>query len=384
MDKFSFLSFAQEVIFEAGALTQLGQAVERFGLERLLLITSRSVQAAGHGKTVEAALGNRFVAVFDQVDQHVQDTQVDEVLSLAAENKVDGLIGLGGGSPIGMAKAVAYTLEEKLAVKPDRLRTPSTQPVFPVVAIPTTYAGSEMTAGFGITHSREDPPRKTTINDPRVAPKLVLYDPLLTLDLPPEITASTGMNALAHCIEALYSKTRQPFSSALAVSAIEYIARSLQRCYENGRDVQARTDMLIGAHLAGLSLSGVTMGLHHGLCHVLGGTAGVPHGIANSIILPHAIRFNADATVAELLPAVTALGLSVDGRGPVEAANRAAEAIADLSIRMGLPQHLREAGVKQADLPELARLAFNSKTVQNNPKPITAVSQIETILEEAW
>ena len=142
--------------------------------------------------------------------------------------------------------------------------------------------------------------------------------------------------------------------------------------------------MLIGAHLAGLSLSGVTMGLHHGLCHVLGGTAGVPHGIANSIILPHAIRFNADATAAELLPAVTALGLSVDGRGPVEAANRAAEAIADLSIRMGLPQHLREAGVKQADLPELARLAFNSKTVQNNPKPITAVSQIETILEEAW
>jgi alcohol dehydrogenase len=384
MDKFSFLSFAQEVIFEAGALTQLGQAVERFGLERLLLITSRSVQAAGHGKTVEAALGNRFVAVFDQVDQHVQDTQVDEVLSLAAETQVDGLIGLGGGSPIGMAKAVAYTLEEKLAVKPDRLRTPVTQPVFPVVAIPTTYAGSEMTAGFGITHSREDPPRKITVNDPRVAPKLVLYDPLLTLDLPPEITASTGMNALAHCIEALYSKTRQPFSSALAVSAIEYIARSLQRCYENGRDVQARTDMLIGAHLAGLSLSGVTMGLHHGLCHVLGGTAGVPHGIANSIILPHAIRFNADATAAELLPAVTALGLSVDGSGPVEAVNRAAEAIADLSIRMGLPQRLREAGVKKADLPELARLAFNSQTVQNNPKPITAVSQIETILEEAW
>jgi alcohol dehydrogenase class IV len=384
MNKFRFLSYAQEVIFEVGALAQLGQAVEHFGLERLMLITSRSIQAAGHAKTVETALGNRFVAVFDHVDPHVQDVQVDEVLSLAVETKVDGFIGLGGGSPIGMAKAVACSLEEKLAVKPERLHTPVSQPVFPIVAIPTTYAGSEMTAGFGITHSREDPPRKITINDSRAAPKLVLYDPLLTLDLPPEVTASTGMNALAHCIEALYSKTRQPFSTALAVSAIKYIATSLPLCYENGRDIQARTDMLTGAHLAGLSLSGVSMGLHHGLCHVLGGTAGVPHGIANSIILPHAIRFNADATAAELLPAVTALGLSMDGSSPVEAVNRVADAIAALSARMSLPGRLREAGVKQTDLPELARLAFTSKTVQANPKPITDISQIETILQEAW
>jgi maleylacetate reductase len=223
-----------------------------------------------------------------------------------------------------------------------------------------------------------------TVNDPRVAPKLVVYDPQLTLDLPAEMTASTGMNALAHCIEALYSVTRQPFSSAIAARAAGYISRALPRCFENGRDVEARIEMLTGAHLAGLALAGVSMGLHHGLCHVLGGTANVPHGIANSIILPHAMRFNADATAELLLPAVEAMGIPLNGHEPVAAVQEAAQAIFELSGRMNLPQQLRQVGVDEADLPRLAQLAFQNHTVQNNPKPITHVEQIEALLEEAW
>ncbi len=384
MDKFRYLSYAQEVIFQDGALAQLGREIERFGLQRIMLITGRSIRAAGHIQPVEEILGKRLVAVFDEVRPHVQDVQVDEGLRLALETQVDGFVAIGGGSPIGMAKAISFAMEEKLAIKPDRLHPPTEQPIIPVIAIPTTYAGSEMTAGFGITHSREDPPRKVTVSDPRAAPKVVLYDTQLTLDLPPELTASTGMNALAHCMEALYSITRQPFSSAAAVSAVGYISGSLLRCYRDGRDLQARTEMLIGAHLAGLSLSGVSMGLHHGLCHVLGGTANVPHGIANSIILPHALRFNADATAAQLLPAVNAMGINVNGRGPVEAVRFAADSISKLTEQMNLPQHLRQVGVAQADLPRLAQLAFKNHPVQNNPKPVTGVDQIEKILEEAW
>lgn len=384
MDKFRYLSYAQEVIFQAGSLAQLGQAVERFGLQRLMLITSRSVRENGHVKAVEKILGNRFVAVFDEVRPHVQDVQVDEVLRLALETRVDGLIGMGGGSPLGMAKAISFAMEEKLAIKKDRPHTPTEQPIIPVIAIPTTYAGSEMTAGYGITHSREHPPRKVTISDPRIAPKLVLYDPQLTLDLPPEVTASTGMNALAHCVEALYSITRQPFSTAVAIRAVGYISGSLLRCYQDGQDLQARTELLTGAHLAGLSLAGVGMGLHHGICHVLGGTVNIPHGIANSIILPHTLRFNADTTAAELLPAVEAMGISVDGSGPAAAVERAADALTELSAQMNLPQHLRDVGVKEVDLPRLAQMAFQNKTVQNNPKPITQVDQIEKLLREAW
>jgi alcohol dehydrogenase class IV len=384
MDQFRYLSYAQEVIFQPGVLAQLGQAIEKYGWKRLMLVTGHSTRTAGHVDTVEAALGKRLITIYDQTRPQVQDVQLDEVVALALEKKVEAVIGLGGGSPIGMAKAVAFALGEENNGDSTRLHSPIDQPLIPVVAIPTTYAGSEMTSTYGITHTREQPARKVTVSDPRVAPKLVLYDPSLTIDLPPEMTASTGMNALAHCIEALYSVTSQPFSSAIAVSAVGYINGALLRCFQNGQDLEARIEMLTGAHLAGLSLAGVSMGLHHGLCHVLGGTANVPHGIANSIILPHAIRFNADATADELLPAVKAMGIPLNGSGAVAAVEQAAQAIYDLSGRMNLPQHLRQVGVSEADIPRLAQLAFQNRTVQNNPKPITQAAQIEGILKEAW
>jgi len=384
LSKFTYVSYAQEIIFGQGSLSRLAEAVERFGWQRLMLSTNRSVRTAGHVASLEAILGYRLVAAFDQVQPHVQDVQVDEVLALARESKAEAIIGMGGGSPIGMAKAVASKLQEVRTGHPARAASPTDQPAVPVIAIPTTYAGSEMTAVYGITHTGETPPRKVTVNDPKIAPKLVVYDPALTLDLPPEMTASSGINALAHCVEALYSITRHPLSTAAAVSGVRHIASSLLRCYTHGEDVEARAEMLLGAHLAGQSLANVSMGLHHGLCHVLGGTANVPHGIANSIILPYAIRFNVRTTALQLLPVAEAMGLSVNGDHPVEVVEASAERIFDLVGQMHLPQRLRDAGVKEADLPRLAQIGFQNRTVQNNPQPITDVSQIEGLLREAW
>jgi maleylacetate reductase len=370
MDKFRYVSYAQEVVFAAGALAQLSESVERFGWQRLLLCANHSMRVRGYVDSLKSSLGERLVTAFDHVQPHVQDVQVDQVLELALQHKIDAIIGMGGGSPIGLAKAVAYT------------RRPS----IPIIAIPTTYAGSEMTAVYGITHSRENPPRKVTVSDPKIAPRLVIYDPQLTLDLPPEMTASTGINALAHCIEALYSKTRNPISTAAATNGAHLISNALLRCYQNGKDLEARTEMLEGAHLAGLSLASVSMGLHHGLCHILGGTANVPHGIANSIILPHAIRFNADATASRLLPAAEALGISLNGNRPRVAMEMLAQKIFNLVGQMNLPQRLRDANVplNETDMPHLAQLAFQNRTVQNNPKPITEPAQIETLLRAAW
>ena len=370
MDEFHYVSLSNEVIFGAGSLGRLAEAVDRLGYRRLMLCASHSMELSGHLAEVEALLGSRLALSFAGVKPHVQDVQVDDAVALALEKQVDGVIGLGGGSPIGMAKAVAFTLSKEKSI--------------PVFAIPTTYAGSEMTALYGVTHSRETPPRKVTVSDPIVAPRLVIYDPQLTLDLSPEMTAATGMNALAHCIEALYSVTHNPLSSACAVSAVHSINSALLSCYKNGNDLEARTQMLIGAHLAGLSLTGVKLGLHHGLCHILGGTANVPHGVANSIILPHAIRFNADATAAQLLPAAQAMGVTSTTRKPAAVIDALAQKIADLTAEMNLPQRLREAGVPEADLPRLARLGFESQTVQNNPKHIKDAAQIEKLLREAW
>ena len=384
--EFQYLSYAQEVIFAPGSVHRLGAAVDRFHWRRIMLCTSRSVRSSGRVTLLENMLGERLVTIYDRVQPHVQDIQVEEVLALGFEHEVDALIGMGGGSPLGMAKAAASALEEKRTGYPARAVIPTDQPLFPVVAIPTTYAGSEMTAVYGITHSRENPARKATVSDPKIAPKLVIYDPELTLDLPPALTASTGINALAHCIEALYSITRHPLSTAAAISGIQHISSALFRCYRDGKSLEARTEMLLGSHLAGLSLASVSMGLHHGLCHVLGGTANVPHGIANSLILPHAIRFNADETAPRLLPAAEAMGISLNGISPRVAVEALAQKIFELVQNMNLPQRLREAGVglKETDLPHLAQLAFQNRTVQNNPKPITVPAQIEALLRAAW
>src|SRR5256886_4818310 len=202
------------------------------------------------------------------------------------------------------------------------------------------------------------------------------------------MTASTGINALAHCIEALYSLTRNPLSTAAATSGVHAITSALPRCYAAGDDLEARSEMLMGAYLAGTALSSVTMALHHGLCHVLGGTAGVPHGVANSIILPHALRFNIDATAPQLARAAEAMGVgrntSASSIDDAVLAEQVVERIYTLIGQMKLPQHLRSVGVKETDLPNLAQLALQSRAVQSNPKPITNAAQIESVLRAAW
>lgn len=374
MRDFMSTTAARDVVFAAGALARLDEHTERLGWSWVYLCTTHSQRASGHVARVEAILGERLVGMFDHVSPHVPDSQVAEVVDEVDRLDVTALIGLGGGSAVGLAKAASWRLAER------RKQSAS----IPVAAIPTTYAGSEMTPVFGVTSADGERTTKKTTSDPSIAPRLVVYDPLLTLDLPPELTATTGMNALAHCIEALYSITRNPVSTAAALEGIHIISAALPRCHAAGDDLEARSDMLAGAYLAGVALAGVEMGLHHGVCHVLGGTAGIPHGLANSILLPHAMRFNLDATAPELARAAAAMGLSVAGQSPEAAAEAALHAIADLTRRMALPQRLRDVGVREDDLPALARLAMRSRAVQSNPKPVTDPAQIEALLRAAW
>jgi alcohol dehydrogenase class IV len=387
MNEFRYTSYAQEIIFAADSVARLVDAVERFHWRRLMLCSTGSLRRGGHIATLEKALGSRLAAIYEHVQPHVPDFQVVEALELASEKEIDALIGMGGGSPIGMAKAVSMALEEK-RTGPARAAFPIDQPLVPVIAIPTTYAGSEMTPTYGVTYHNDGSARKVTVTDAKITPRLVIYDPLLTLNLSSAMTASTGINALAHCVEALYSITRNPLSTSAALSGMRSIYTALPLCYADGNDLEARTEMLVGAFLAGSALSHVTMALHHGLCHILGGTAGVPHGVANSIILPHAMRFNLDATANQLAQAAEAMGIGRDTSGPYisdeAAAEEVVERIYEFIGQMKLPQHLRDVGVKEADLPYLAQLALQSRAVKSNPKPITDAVQIEALLQAAW
>jgi alcohol dehydrogenase class IV len=384
MDGFRYTSYAQEVIFGSGSLARLGEAVERFHWRRLMLCSTGTLRRDGTIGTIEEVLEKRLVAVYDHVQPHVPDFQVVEATSIAYENEVDAVIGLGGGSSIGMAKAVGISLEEKRQGRPARAAFPTEQPLVPVVAIPTTYAGSEMTSTYGITRHEGGLARKITVTDVKVTPKLTIYDPALTLNLSPTMTASTGINALAHCIEALYSITRNPLSTAAAIGGVRAITAALPRCYAAGSDLEARSEMLMGAYLAGTALSSVSMALHHGLCHALGGSAGVPHGIANAIILPHAMRFNLSVTAQQLAPAAAVMGISLEGKSAEAAVEEAVQRIYDLIGRMNLPQHLRDVGVQEADLPQLAQVALQSRAVQSNPRAISGAAEIEAVLRAAW
>jgi len=198
------------------------------------------------------------------------------------------------------------------------------------------------------------------------------------------MTASTGINALAHCIEALYSITRNPLSTAAALRGVQTIYAALPRCYAYGDNLEARSEMLTGAFLAGTALAHVSMALHHGLCHVLGGTAGISHGFANSIILPHAMRFNLNAAAPELAQAAEAMGIARAGQNVESAAEEAINKVYELIGQMNLPQRLRDVGVQEADLPGLARIALQSRAVRSNPRPITDAAQIEEVLRAAW
>jgi maleylacetate reductase len=265
----------------------------------------------------------RVVGTIPRVNPHVPLADVDNARRLADESKIELILTIGGGSATGLGKAVALDVGS------------------PIMAIPTTYAGSEVTPIYGITGSG----RKRTGRDDSVLPKTVLYDPALTTTLPPRVTASTGMNAIAHCIEALYADDSTPISDILAEEALRALVEGLPICVKEASNTSGRTLAMYGAYLAGSVLAATGMAVHHRMCHVLGGSFGLPHGDVNAVILPHAVGFNELATRESLEGVTVILGTESTALGLYE-----------LSQSLGAPTSLRELGMDHDDLKQAARL----------------------------
>jgi len=369
---FQHTTTSQNVVFGPGELGNLANHLDGLSLRGAFLCTSQSYLRNGAVDRVRNALGMRLTGVFGEVRPHVPDATVASAVNMVEDLEVDTVIALGGGSAIGTAKAVAASLGERH----------SDRPLLPIVAVPTTYAGSEMTPIYGVTRAGEG--RKVTVTDPRCTPRLVVYDPDLTLDLPPALTAGTGMNALAHCVEGLYSNGRTPVTTATALAGITTIFRALPQRVANSTNADARAEMLIGAYLGGTTIANARLALHHAICHALGGTAGVPHGVANTIMLPHVMRFNCSAAVTELATMATTLNLGRSGMSDLALAEAAVDATTELAGLLGMPLRLRDAGVARPDLARLAATTLKSAAIQANPRPVTDAEQIESILANAW
>lgn len=339
MKSFEHTTQASRVIFGAGTLSRLRDEVERLGASRALLLGGRADRAA-------EVLGPLAVARFAGVAMHTPVEVTERALEVAREHDVDCLVSVGGGSSTGLAKA--------LAARTGR----------PHIAVPTTYAGSEMTPVLGETADGA----KTTRRDPALQPRTVLYDVELTLGLPVALSLTSGLNAMAHAVEALYSPQADPAVDAYAVDAISRLARALPRIADRPDDLDARAEALTGAWLAGICLGSVEMGLHHKLCHVLGGSFGLPHAETHAVVLPHVMAYNAAAAPEAMRRIAAALG-----------AADAPTAVFDLAARLGAPTSLAVLG--EASLPDVAALA--TAKPYPNPRPVTTDGLLG-LLGEAW
>ena len=346
MKGFVYIGQPARVVFGAGALEHLEREIELLGAKRALVLCTP--QQTGQAHVVATRLGARCVGVFDRAVMHVPIETARAAREQARLLDADCALAVGGGSTIGLGKAIA--LESSL----------------PILAIPTTYAGSEMTPIYGITEGGV----KKTGRDARVLPKTVIYDPTLTLGLPAALSATSGMNAIAHAVEGLYAQDANPIASALAQEGIRALAGGLPRVIDDVGDLEARSQCLYGAWLCATVRGSVGMALHHKLCHTLGGSFNLPHAETHTVILPHAVAYNRDAAPEAMRLAADALGVEDAARG-----------LYSLARRLGAPMALSDIGMREADLSRATELAMQSPYY--NPRPVEH-DAIRKLLDDAY
>jgi len=359
------------IVLAPGCVDEVASQLGRLRRKRAYVVTGSGLASGRVGQTIRNALGPMMVGMFSGARRHVPVETAEQVANEARSLNADVLIGLGGGSPIGTAKAAVSRLADGATAGDVR---------WIVAAIPTTYSGSEVTPVFGTTDVARG--RKEVVRNPGIRPRLVLYDPELAIDTPPDLTAGTGINALAHCVEGLYSSDAGDEERAMAVRAATLLVKHLPKAFARPDELAHRYHLFEGSMLAGLVLARAGMGVHHGLCHVLGGRYNAPHGVLNAIMLPHAMRFNlpvAGPTYAQLAPV---FGLkAADSPRTGEAVCRA---VTDFIRQFRLPQRLREIGIPKTDLPAVAADALQSQSVRRNPRPLRDARDALQILEAAW
>ena len=346
MQPFSYTSDPVRVIFGRGTLGLVGDEVRRLGRSRALLLATP--QQVGQVRELAARLGALAVGVFADATMHTPVEVTERALALVRELDADCTVALGGGSTTGLGKAIA-------------LRTD-----LPQIVIPTTYAGSEATAIIGETRDGVKATQRTL----KVLPEVIVYDVDLTLSLPIGLTATSGMNAIAHAVEALYAQDANPVTSLMAEECIRALARALPRLTKDPADIDARSDALYGAWLGGTCLNAVGMALHHKLCHTLGGSFDLPHAETHTVVIPHATAYNAAAAPAVMARIAATLG-----------AKAAAPGLFDLAVALKAPTSLAALGLKAADLDRAADLAV--KSPYWNPRPVDRAG-IRALLDDAF
>ena len=350
MKSFVYNGQPARVVFGAGSLQHLGREIDALGATRALVLSTPEQRASA--QMIADLLGARAVGIFDRAVMHVPIETAREARDVARKLGADCAVAIGGGSTTGLGKAIA--LDSGL----------------PILAIPTTYAGSEMTPIYGITEAG----LKKTGKDVRVLPRSVIYDPELSAGLPVGMSVTSGINAIAHAAEGLYAVDSNPIMDLMAKEGMAHIARALPAIKKVANDMDARSDALYGAWLCGMVLGNVGMALHHKLCHTLGGSFNLPHAETHTIVLPHALAYNAAAAPLAMAGIAQAL---LGGHSAVSAA----QAVFDLAKDNGAPVALKDIGMKEADLDRACDIALQNQ--YPNPRPLERLA-IRQLFQDAF
>ncbi|MBP1861701.1 maleylacetate reductase [Rhizobium herbae] len=345
-EPFTFDSTIPRIVFGVGSISKVSEELGRLGCGRALVLSTP--QQEHDARALASALGRLSVAVFSRAVMHTPVDVTTEALSMFDGSGADCVVSLGGGSTIGLGKAIAFRNNA------------------PQLVVATTYAGSEVTPILGQTEHGI----KTTIRASSVLPKTVIYDPELTFGLPVPMSVTSGLNAMAHAIEGLYAQDRNPIASLMAMEGIAALHKALPAIVSSPRSPVARAEALYGSSLCGVVLGAVGMSLHHKLCHTLGGTFDLPHAETHAILLPHTVAFTEQA-VPELLAPVARLFSSP----------RAGTGLHDFALSLGAPMRLRDLGVTADDLDRATALAVSNPYW--TPRPLEA-GGVRALLQDAW
>lgn len=345
--EFTYQALPMRVKFGAGALESLPAELDALGLERVLVLCSPEQEETG--QMVARALGERAVGVLPEAVMHVPSEVAAKASEHAQQIGADGCVTVGGGSAIGLGKVIA--LKHGL----------------PIIAIPTTYAGSEMTPVWGLTTDG----RKETGRDARVLPASVVYDPELTTTLPVGMSVTSAVNAIAHAVEALYAPDATPIISLMAEEGVRALTGALPGIVADPTSVDARSQALYGSWLCGATLGATTMSLHHKLCHALGGTLNLPHAPTHTVVLPYALAFNQPAAPVAKAALSRALG-GVDDP---------ALALWEQAGELGAPRSLGELGMEESDIERIAQEVVSYS--YGNPRPID-IDSVRGLLTDAF
>ncbi len=360
------------ILVGEGSTLKLGEEVRRLNVGKILLVTDNDILRLGLTKTTESSLKSAGleVEIFSDVKSDPTDEMVKKALVIAKDKNIDAVIGLGGGSPLDVAKAVAFMMvndgdisayEGVGFIKNGRL---------PLIAVATTAGtGTEVTQASVITNTQKD--KKMVIFDRALVPDIAVVDPRLTVGIPPKVTSATGIDVLAHAIECFCSINSITISNALSHRAIRLTSEHLRMAVGNGDDIVARHRMAVASLIAGIAFSNVGLGACHATAHQVGTTYHVPHGVANAIMLPSVLKYNSLVRPDKMKEIAEAMGENVHEMTDRKAAEIAVRAVRELVEDIGLPSRLKDVGAKESDFDHMAQNALKDPTLASNPRKAT-------------